>query len=95
MSKKTRTGYLARKCYSNKVYIYLRKSFRENGKTKNKTLYSFGVTEKALDQLKGIRSNPDLFPLELKRLNFNLDDVDEWILTLETKVTSTGREFNC
>ncbi len=37
-----------------------------------------------------LRENPEDFPMVLSERKFNLD---EWILTMETNVTSTGKDF--
>lgn len=58
------------------------------------TIYSFGNYEKALEKMYGWRNNPELFPQELKELGYDLSDLHDWILTLETKKTKTGRDFS-
>jgi hypothetical protein len=47
----------------------------------------------ALEKMYWMRDNPEKFPEELTNWGFNLNDLDDWILTLETQITSTGREF--
>lgn len=48
---------------------------------------------KALERMYWLRDNPNNFPDVLKMQGFELEDLYEWILTLETGVTSTGRKF--
>lgn len=86
-------GHLTRKKSRGHIYIYLRESFRVGKKTTNKNIYSFGKMPGALEFLYTVRDNYDLFPKELLDKGYNYDDLDEWILTLETQVTGTGRDF--
>ncbi|MEK5105031.1 hypothetical protein MKX83_24120 [Cytobacillus sp. FSL M8-0252] len=87
-------GYLSKKISKGHTYIYLRKSYRVNKKIKHKYLYSFGSMPDALEKMYKMRENPDNFPRELIEMGFDLIDLYNWILTIETKVTSTGRSFN-
>ena len=47
----------------------------------------------ALEKMYKIRDNPQTFPKDLIDKGFELRDLYDWILTIETKVTSTGRRF--
>jgi hypothetical protein len=47
----------------------------------------------ALENMYQLRENPESFPKELMAAGYNLDDLDEWILTIETQVTSSDRTF--
>lgn len=87
------SGHLTRKKSRGQIYIYLRQSIREGKKTTNKNIYSFGKMPGALEFLYEVRDNYDLFPKELLEKGYTLNDLDEWILTLETQVTGTGRDF--
>lgn len=88
-----KSGYLARKKSNGGIYIYLRRSYRENGKVKHENLYSFGAMPKALEKMYWLRDNPEEFPEELKQRHFDLIDLYDWIMTIETEVTPTGRAF--
>ncbi|CCO11599.2 hypothetical protein BN424_2159 [Carnobacterium maltaromaticum LMA28] len=33
-------------------------------------------------------------PNELAKMGFTFDDLDQWILTIETRVTPTGKKIN-
>lgn len=88
-----RPGHLHKKRGRGKFYIYLRESFRNGDKVENINIYSFGKMPGALEFLYSIREDYSLFPEELLKKGYNLDDLDEWIMTLETQVTGTGREF--
>lgn len=87
-------GYLTRRKARGHTYIYLKKSKREGKKIKELNLYSFGKMPEAIERMYEIREKPEIFPDELKNLGFNLDHLDEWILTIETKTTSSGRPFD-
>ena len=88
-----KVGYLSRKKSNGNTYIYLRRSYRERSKVKHEYIYSFGSMPKALEKMYWYRENPEKFPKELEERGYNLKDLYEWIMTMETKVTSTGREF--
>lgn len=92
--KEKKAGYLSKKRSKGKIYLYLRKTYREEGIVKHVNLYGFGPLPKALDYMYWLRDNPEKFPDTLTFHGFQVSDLYEWILTLETKVTSTGREFN-
>lgn len=95
--KKKKIGFLTKNKARGHTYIYLRKSkqVRENGKEyiKKTNLFSFGKMPQALNLMYEWEQNPELFPQELKEQGYDLADLREWILTLETKVTSTGKKF--
>lgn len=92
-SKQKPVGYLTRNKSRGHTYIYLQKSKREGKKIKRENIFSFGKMPEALETMYEFREKPEIFPEKLKELGFNLDDLDEWILTIETKRTSTGRAF--
>lgn len=87
------SGYLSRKKSKGKIYLYLRRSYREEGNVKHQYLHSFGPLPNALEVLYSLRENPENFPISLEEQGFTLIDLQEWILTVETRVTSTGRDF--
>lgn len=86
-------GYLTKKKSNGAFYIYLRRSYRKQNKVNHEYIFSFGKMPNALEHMYWIRDNPEKFPTELIERHFNLDDLQEWILTIETGVTSTGRNF--
>ncbi|NRG31727.1 hypothetical protein [Niallia circulans] len=89
-----RVGYLTKKTSKGKVYLYIRKSYREGKRVKHQYIYGFGPIETAKEKLYKIFEEEIEFPKELKINGFNLDDVYDWILTLETGVTKSGRLFD-
>lgn len=88
-----KSGYLTKKHAKGKVYLYLRRSYREKLKIQHEYIHSFGAMPKALEKMYWLRDNPESFPICLIKKGFDLTDLDNWILTVETNVTSTGREF--
>ena len=88
-----KSGYLSKKKSNGNTYIYLRRSYREDNKVKHEYIYSFGSMPNALEKMFWLRDNPEQFPKELKERGYNLMDLDNWIMTIETRVTSTGRVF--
>lgn len=87
------SGYLTRKRKKGRIYIYLRKSKRENGVVKHEYIYSFGKMPAALDYLYEIVNAKKPFPDELKDEGYEIDNILEWIMTLETQKTKSGRDF--
>jgi hypothetical protein len=88
-----KSGYLSKKLSNGRNYLYIRQSYRLDGKVKHKYLYSFGAMPSALDKMYDILNNPETFPDKLKENGFNLNDLQEWVFTVETRTTSTGRKF--
>lgn len=87
-------GYLSQKKSKGKTYIYLRRTHRIEKKITHEYLYSFGSMPRALERMYWLRDNPESFPKELREKGYDLMDLYEWIMTIETKITSTGRNFN-
>ena len=78
-------GYIIRIKSKGRYYFYLRKSFREDNKPKNKTIYSFGNKEKAVNSLEEWINNHDLMPGELKELGYDIEDVKGWITEIKNR----------
>jgi hypothetical protein len=73
-------GFIVKVKSKGSYYFYLRRSFRdEDKKPKNKSLYSFGNYNKAINNLELWIRNFDLFPNELKAFGYNQKDVIKWI----------------
>ena|SRR5690625_5152041 len=95
-----KTGYLTASSKGKYKYVQLRRSVSVKNETtgdrvvKKELLFSFGNYETSLENMRFWRENPAEFPEKLKKLGYDLNDLDDWILTLETKVTKTGRKFN-
>lgn len=88
-----KVGYLTKKHVKGKIYIYVRQSYRESNSVKHRYLFSFGVMPEALNKMYRILEQEEPFPETLSESHFTLEDVYDWILTIETGVTSKGRSF--
>lgn len=77
--------YLANQKSKGKVYIVLKKSFRQDGKVYSKHLYSFGPAEKALDNMYWLLDNPYEFPEKLIAEGFDYFFIKDWIFDYLTK----------
>lgn len=77
-----------------KKYIYLYCYSKEKShRNKEKRLFSFGRNDIALEKFKKWRKDYSLFPEELKRLGCTKKDLIDWIVTIETGITKTGKQF--
>ncbi|WP_179885280.1 hypothetical protein [Bacillus cereus] len=77
-----------------KLYVYLTKALRENGKKKNITLYKFGRMDIALENMYTWRDNfKSMFPKELLNMGYDWNDLHNWILSLETGYSNNGRKL--
>ena len=75
-------------------YIYLYEySNKENYCIKKHMVHSFGRVDKALKNMVHWRNNFNEFPGELISLGCDLKDLNDWIRTLKTGVTKTGKRF--
>ncbi|PEK65938.1 hypothetical protein [Bacillus pseudomycoides] len=87
-------GFLTFNRSKGKLYVYLTKAFRENGKKKNITLYKFGRLDIALENMYVWRDDFETkFPKELLNMEYDWNDLHEWILSLETGYSKTGRKL--
>lgn len=97
--KKDVPGYLSVVRSGKYKYLQLRQSVAkkdelDGSRTINKkVVYSFGNTDRAIDKLYNWRDNPDKFPSELKNMGYDLYDLDDWILTIETGISKTGKKI--
>jgi hypothetical protein len=78
-------------------YIYLTEycGNQEFSSKKERHVYSFGNSHTALLKMKRwIRKFEQEFPEELKGMGFTKSDLEKWMITLQTGITSNGRIFN-
>lgn len=86
--------YLKTMTAKEKKYIYLYCYSKEKShRNKEKRLFSFGRNDIALEQFKKWRKDYSLFPEELKSLGCTKKDLIDWIVTIETGITKTGKQF--
>lgn len=81
--------YLKRVKSRNKDYLYV----VVNNHYRKQILYSFGRLEDSLRKMYGFVEDGKL-PKSLVDLGFTLDDLDEWILTLQTGFNASGKKLN-
>jgi hypothetical protein len=74
-----------------KVYIYL--CAYNNLDQDKKILFSFGRIDKAKKDLHNWKNDFSQFPLVLSELGCTRGDLIEWIKTIETGITKTGKNF--
>lgn len=84
------TGYL--KKLNKRRWSYFSLYGTKEGKREKEQLFYFGRYDRALKEMLHYRDAGKL-PEQLLNLGFTLDDLDQWILTLETRVTRTGKEI--
>ncbi|KAB5636575.1 hypothetical protein E8M24_25025 [Bacillus thuringiensis] len=91
---KKNIGFLTFNRSKEKLYVYLTKALRENGKKKNITLYKFGRMDIALENMYTWRDNfESMFPKELLNMGYDWNDLHNWILSLETGYSNNGRKL--
>ena len=81
-------GFIIKVKSRGKEYYYLRKAERKKGNTSlkiNTNIFAFGQREKALENLNRWKNNFDDFPLKLKDLGYDLEDISTWIEQIESK----------
>lgn len=88
-----KVGYITKKFVKGKYYIYVRQSYRDSKTVKHKYLFSFGAMPEALNKMYRILEQEEPFPETLMVNHFTLEDVYDWILTIETGITSRGKRF--
>jgi hypothetical protein len=79
VSNLKKVGFVARVKSRGKFYYYLRVSFRNGQNPRNKSIYSFGNQQKAIDSIEEWISRPESFPGELKELGYDLEDAARWL----------------
>lgn len=90
-------GYLSQVRAGGKQYIYLTEycGTQEYSSKREQHVFSLGNSQRALLLMKRwSRKFDSEFPAELKEKGYTLDDVFEWINTMETGVTKNGRKFS-
>lgn len=89
-------GYLSQVRAGGKQYIYLTEYIGSQPfSTKiEKHVFSFGCSQSALPKMKSwLKNFENKFPEELKERGYGVEDLKNWIKTLETGITRNGRKF--
>ncbi|WP_378211126.1 hypothetical protein [Anoxybacteroides rupiense] len=89
-------AYLSQVKSNGRQYIYLCAYVGNQAYStrKEQRVYAFGEARRALLRMKRWKRRFSEFPQELLDLGCDMKDLDEWIRTLETGVTKTGRKFS-
>lgn len=90
-------GYLSQVRAGGKQYIYLTEycGIQEYSSKREHHVFSFGNSRRALLLMKRWSRRFDSeFPAELKDKGYTLDDLYQWINTIETGITKNGRKFS-
>jgi hypothetical protein len=80
-----KTGFIVKVMSKNREYFYLRRSFRKDNRPQNKNIFSFGSREKAIKDLVDWKKDFNKFPVELKKLGYDPEDILSWLKQIETK----------
>lgn len=76
-----------------KSYLYLCSYYAENEIQDKRIIYRFGRTEQALINMIAWLENFGHFPKELIELGCSYNDLREWVKSLTTGVSKTGRKI--
>ncbi|HHY22570.1 MAG TPA: hypothetical protein GX525_12005 [Bacilli bacterium] len=87
-------AYLSQVMSKGRRYIYLTEYIGGKHSKTDIHVYGFGERSKALAEMQEWRRDFKRFPRELAAMGFGLRDLREWIETLETGVSKTGRSRN-
>jgi hypothetical protein len=88
-------AYLSQVKSNGKQYIYLCMyvGTQKYSTRKEQHVYSFGEARKALIRMKRWQRRFTEFPQELLDFGCGKKELEQWIRTLETGITPTGRRF--
>ncbi|MGN4741363.1 hypothetical protein [Bacillus cereus group sp. MYBK227-1] len=87
-------GFLKFVLAKERRYVYLVVAEKKNKKVHTHIVYGFGPLEKALETMYEMRDDFEkLFPLELKERGYDWEDINEWILSIETGYSKHGNKL--
>ncbi|WP_336770944.1 hypothetical protein [Bacillus bombysepticus] len=87
-------GFLKFVLAKKRRYVYLVVAEKKNKQVKTHIIYRFGPLEKALETMYGMRDDfEDCFPLELKGKGYDWEDLNDWILSIETGYSKYGNKL--
>lgn len=72
------------------LYTYCNQEEISSGK---QSIYGFGRKEQAIKKMRSWRNDFSQFPKELIEFGCTREDLIDWIRTMETGVTKTGKKF--
>lgn len=74
------------------IYLCCYQSYELNDSGR-KFVYGFGRLELAIEKMYSWRDDFKSFPVELIDLGCGRNDLNDWIHTIETGITKTGKQF--
>ena len=87
-------GFLKFVLAKERRYVYLVVGEKKNKKVHTHMVYRFGSLEKALETMYEMRGDfENLFPLELKERGYDSEDINDWILSIETGYSKQGNKL--
>ncbi|MFV1008963.1 MULTISPECIES: hypothetical protein [Bacillus cereus group] len=87
-------GFLKFVLAKERRYVYLVVAEKKNKKVHTHMVYGFGLLEKALETMYEMRDDfENLFPLELKERGYDWEDINDWILSIETGYSKHGNKL--
>ncbi|MFD3218825.1 hypothetical protein [Bacillus sp. BR_7a] len=88
------TGFLKFVLAKEKRYVYLAVAEKKNKRVNTNILYKFGRIEKALENMYEMRDDFEgRFPSELKEKGYDWEDINDWILSIETGYSKHGNKL--
>ncbi|WP_000084557.1 hypothetical protein, partial [Bacillus thuringiensis] len=87
-------GFLKFVLAKERRYVYLAVAEKKNKRVHTHIVYGFGPLEKALETMYEMRDDfENLFPLELKERGYDWEDINDWILSIETGYSKHGNKL--
>ncbi|HHT7067691.1 hypothetical protein [Bacillus thuringiensis] len=87
-------GFLKFVLAKERRYVYLVVAEKKNKKVHTHIAYGFGPIEKALETMYEMCADfENLFPLELKERGYDWEDINDWILSIETGYSKHGNKL--
>ncbi|TCJ79215.1 UNVERIFIED_ORG: hypothetical protein EDC93_108174 [Bacillus cereus] len=87
-------GFLKFVLAKERRYVYLVVAEKKNKKVHTHMVYRFGPLEKALETMYEMRGDfENLFTLELKERGYDWEDINDWILSIETGYSKHGNKL--
>ena len=87
-------GFLKFVLAKERRYVYLAVAKKKNKRVHTHIVYRFGPLEKVLETMYVMRDDfENLFPLELKEKGYDWEDINDWILSIETGYSKHGNKL--
>ncbi|WP_242309385.1 hypothetical protein [Bacillus cereus group sp. BfR-BA-01524] len=87
-------GFLKFVLAKERRYVYLVVAEKKNKKVHTHMVYRFDPLEKSLETMYEMLGDfENLFPLELKERGYDWEDINDWILSIETGYSKQGNKL--